>query len=313
MVDIREIAANIYLIDDQLYGIPQWGSVYLIKEDKKALIDTGPSTSAKAVLEGIKKAGVKPGDMDYLVATHIHLDHAGGAGTLCKEMPNAQVVVHPRGARHMADPTKLVAGVLAAMGAEHLAQEGEVVPIPAERIKSVADNEEIKMSDGQVLKFMDAPGHAPHELCIYETRNKSVFTGDAAGVSVNGNSILFPACQPPNFDMELYLATLDRVAGLQPARLCFSHFGESPRIQADLDTLRAKLRAWVGIAAQCVKKGKNREIASRIMSQVRQEAAPVQRDNPPLYEHLVKSNLPLNISGFVKYYLEKHGLKTEAE
>ena len=167
MVDINKVAENIYMIDAQLFSIPRWGSVYLIDEEKKALIDTGPTTSVKAVLDGIRSAGVKPEDIDYLIATHIHLDHAGGTGVIIKDMPKAQVIVHHRGARHLVNPAKLIRSVMATQGEEVMLKYGEVVPIEEERVKPVYDGDMLKLSDRQLLRFIDAPGHAPHELCIY--------------------------------------------------------------------------------------------------------------------------------------------------
>jgi len=108
MVDIDEVAEKIYLIDDQLYSIPKFGSVYLLNEEKKALIDCGPTTSVNTVLAGVKKVGVKPEDITYIIVTHIHLDHAGGAGVLLRNMPQAQVVVHYKGAQHLINPVNLV-------------------------------------------------------------------------------------------------------------------------------------------------------------------------------------------------------------
>ena len=161
MVDIKEVAENIYLIDDQLYSNPEWGSVYLINEEKKALVDTGPATSVSVVLDGIKRAGVRSEDIDYIIVTHIHLDHAGGTGVIIKGMPHAQVLVHHKGARHLVNPAKLISSAIEVQGEETMVKHGEVVPIEAERVKLVYEGDVLKLSDEQVLRFIDAPGHAP--------------------------------------------------------------------------------------------------------------------------------------------------------
>ncbi len=203
MVDVSEVAENIYLIDDQLYSIPKWGSIYLINEEGKALIDAGPATSVHAVLDGIKKLGFKPEDIDYLIVTHIHLDHAGGAGVLLKDMPQAQVVVHHRGVKHLVNPAKLIGSVIELLGEEAMIRDGEVVTIAEDRVKPVHRGDVLRLSQGQVLEFIDAPGHAPHELCIYEKRNKGIFVGDAAGISILKRGFLFPETPPPSFDLDL--------------------------------------------------------------------------------------------------------------
>ena len=116
MADIKEVAENIYQIDNGVYGVKGWGAVYLINEEGKALIDSGPTSSAPVVLEGMAQVGVKPEDINYIVATHIHLDHSGGAGFLLQKMPQAKVVVHQRGAKHLIDPSRLVASMVAVQG-----------------------------------------------------------------------------------------------------------------------------------------------------------------------------------------------------
>lgn len=137
MVDITEVAENIYCIDDEVYGVKGWGSVYLIKEGGKALVDTGPTASAPLVLEGMAKVGVAPEDINYIIATHIHLDHSGGAGFLLKKMPQAQVVVHQRGAKHLIDPSRLVASMVAVQGEETKRMFGEVVPVEESRVREI--------------------------------------------------------------------------------------------------------------------------------------------------------------------------------
>jgi len=117
-----------------------------------------------------------------LIVTHIHPDHAGGAGVLLRDMPQAKVVVHPRGARHMVNPAKLINSVIEAQGKEGMERCGEILPIEQERVQPVNDGDTIRLSDRQLLRFIDAPGHAPHELCIYESRNQGLFTGDAVAV-----------------------------------------------------------------------------------------------------------------------------------
>jgi len=304
MVDIKEIAENIDMIDQQIYSIPEWGSVYLINEEKKALIDTGPTTSANRVLDGIRGAGVSPEEIDYVIVTHIHLDHAGGAGVLIKHMPQAQVMVHHRGAKHMVDPARLVSSMLAAQGEEAMVRYGEMVPIVTDRVKPVYEGDVLRLSGKQLLRFIDAPGHAPHELCIHESRNQGVFTGDAAGL-LAADEVLLPVTAPPSFNTELYIDTLERLMALEPAAIYFAHFGVSNTAQESLKSVRDKLLVWDDMVAAAIKEDKFDGVMEKIKDQTCAELEPV-RKMESLYKYLTRFFVPLNIAGYSKYYQEKY-------
>ena len=305
MVDIKEIAKNIYLIDDQLYSIPKLGCVYLIKEEKKALIDTGPATSADTVLDGIREVGVKPEDINYLIVTHIHLDHAGGAGVLVKKMPQAQVVVHHKGAGHLVEPAKLVDSVIATRGREAMMREGEVLPIEAVRVKPVYGDDVIKLSEKQVLKFIDAPGHASHELCIYESRNNGLFIGDTIGIFVAENETLLLVTPPPSFDVELYLNTLERLMMLKATAIYFAHFGVSNKVQEILQLAMDQLQAWDKIVTKAVREGGFDSAAEKMKAQFYLELEPI-RKMESLYKYFTENIVPLNVAGYMKYYQERY-------
>ena len=308
MVDIREVAEKIYLIDNKLYSIPKWGSVYLINEERKALIDPGPTTSANAVLEGIRKAGVRPEDIDYLIATHIHLDHAGGIGVLVRNMPRARVVVHYKGAKHLANPAKLVSSVMAAMGEEMIRKCGEVVPVGEERIKPVGEGDLIEMGDKQVLRFIEAPGHASHELCIHESRNNGLFSGDAIGVSVADNEVLIPVTPPPSFDLEVYLDTLKRLTSLKASAIYYAHFGVSNKVAEDLKLATDKLQSWADIVVKALDEDGFDSAAKKLRAQLYLELEPARKMNS-LYKYLTGGIAALNVAGYIKYYQNKNDKK----
>lgn len=304
MVDVNEVAENIYLIDAQMYSIPKWGSAYLINEEKKALVDTGPATSANIVLEGIKKVGVRPEDIDYIIVTHIHLDHAGGAGVLVRDMPRAKVVVHHKGSKHMVNPERLISSVIAAQGEEAMVRYGEVVPIETDRVKPVYDGDVLKLGESQLLQFIDAPGHAPHELCIHESRNNGLFTGDAAGIYVT-SEVSLPVTPPPNFDAELYIDTLERLMKLKVNMIYVAHFGMSNKAQERLQLLIDKLRLWGDMVAEAAKEGRFDGVEERMMTQICAELEPV-RETGSLHKYLTEFFVPLNIAGYMKYAREKY-------
>ncbi|MFC1994929.1 MBL fold metallo-hydrolase [Chloroflexota bacterium] len=307
MVDITEVAEHIYLIDDELYSIPKWGSVYLLNEEKKALIDTGPMTSAHAVVNGIKTVGLSPADIDYIIVTHIHLDHSGGVGFLIRDMPNAQVMVHQRGARHLVDPTRLMAGTIEAQGEGALKKNGEVVPIDTERVKSVCGGDVLRLSEGQLLEFIDAPGHAPHELCIYESRNNGAFTGDAAGLSLDENKILFPSTPLPSFNAEMCSNTIQGLMQRNLNRLYYAHFGVTTRVQESLKTVLDKLQVWDGMMAKVVKENKLDGAVDIMMAQVYADLELI-KQKESLYAFLTTTELLVSVEGYIKYYREKHEL-----
>lgn len=305
MVDIKETAKNIYLIDDRLYSIPKLGSVYLINEEKKALIDTGPTTSVKTVLEGIRKAGIRPEDINYLIVTHIHLDHAGGAGVLIKEMPKAKLIVHHRGAKHMIDPTKLVNSVIATQGKKAMEREGEVVPIENSRVMPVDNGYILELSGGQSLKFIDAPGHAPHELCIYESRSGGLFLGDTAGMMVADKETLLPVTPPPSFDAELYGNTLERLKKLGATTLYFAHFGGSNEVGDLLQLAKDKVKTWGNIVAGTMSKSGYADTVRKLKARIYAELEPIRKSDETKYKFLLDTIVPLNIAGYMKYYQDR--------
>lgn len=306
MVDIDEVAENIYMIDDQLYSIPEFGSVYLLDEEKKALIDTGPTTSTGVVLDGIRKIGFRPEDIAYIIVTHIHLDHAGGVGVLLKDMPQAQVVVHHKGVRHLVNPAKLISSTMQVQGEEALIKNGEVVPIEEHRAQAIHGGDTIKLSNKQVLNFIDAPGHVTHELCIYESRNGGLFVGDAVGNYIAGNEILVPITPPPSFSLELYIDTLKRLMKLNATTIYFSHFGISNKVQEKLQLAIDKLRAREDIVVNAVKENKFDKAAERIIAQACAELEPIKEEMKSLYEYWANASIPMSAAGHIKDYQERH-------
>ncbi len=295
------------MIDDQLNSMAKWGSVYLLDEERKALIDSGPATSSRVVLDGIKRTGISPQDITYIIVTHIHLDHAGGAWLLLKDMPQAQVLVHHRGARHLVNPAKLVSSVAGVSGEEIAGAYGEVLPIKSHRVVEVHDNDIIKLSEGQILRFIDAPGHAPHELCICESRNGGVFAGDALGAYLPDYEILLPYHPPSNFNFELCINTIKRLMQLNATALYYAHFGLSVKVQENLQEAADKLRIWGDILSGAIREGNLESACQRLLAQACAELEPV-RKSKALYEILTGHYLPVCAAGHVKYYQEQYNI-----
>lgn len=231
---------------DAGYLRPGLVSIHLIVQaGHAALVDSGTRHSVPHLLATLAELGLAPEAVDYVIATHVHLDHAGGAGALLAACPNARLVVHPRGARHLIDPAKLIAGSIAVYGEALFHQlYGDILPAPAERVIEADDGHRIDFH-GRLLTFIDTPGHARHHFCIHDSASNSLFTGDTFGISyrefdVAGVPFIFPTTTPVQFEPEALHASIDRLMALRPAAAYLTHYGrvtDLPRLADRLHTL----------------------------------------------------------------------------
>ncbi len=203
---------------------------HLIQQgDRYAFVDVGTSSCLPVIHSVMADMGILPGQVDYVMVTHVHLDHAGAAGSLMQVLPQAQLVVHPRGARHMIDPSKLIAGATAVYGEERLTTTfGDILPVDAERVIEVGDQASLSLN-GRELLFLDTPGHAKHHYCVYDERSQGFFTGDTFGLcyapfSVNGKSFLFPTTTPVQFDPDALHASINTMMQVSAAANVFDAF-----------------------------------------------------------------------------------------
>jgi len=221
--------SGIYTVDS-LYYEPELASIHLVRaNDKIAIIDTGTQYSVPQVSEALTKLGLSYAHVDYIILTHIHLDHAGGASALMHLCDNAKLVVHPRGAKHMADPSKLIAGASAVYGEDEFKKlYGTITPIDAERMLQPSDGETIDF-EGRPLIFIDTPGHASHHHCIVDPQSNSVFTGDTLGVGYRAlrtadHAFIAPTTTPVQFNPEALHASIDKVMAYSPETLYLTHY-----------------------------------------------------------------------------------------
>ena len=253
MFDWRDYGNGIIAFDSG-YVRPILAAIHLVVENGRvAFVDTGTNDSMQNTLEALKKLGLNVDAVDYVILTHIHLDHAGGAGAMMRAFPNAKLVVHPRGTRHMAEPSKLIAGVSAVYGEEYVQRVyGEILPVPSERIISAVDGHVVDLA-GRKLTFMDTPGHARHHNCIVDERTGGIFTGDMFGLSyreldVEGRQFIFPTTTPSQFDPDAMRESIERLLKLSPSAMYLTHYGQLYDVaQRGLD-LRRRLDAVVDLA-----------------------------------------------------------------
>lgn len=253
---LTEFPAGITAIDTE-YVKPQLDASHLVVRDgHAAFVDTGTSHSVPALLNALELKNIPVEYVDYILLTHIHLDHAGGAGALLEELPNAQVVVHPRGAAHLANPEKLVAGTKAVYGEKAFADlYGEILPIPENRIMAVEDGDSLTLGTSR-LDFLHTPGHALHHYCIHDRGANVMFTGDTFGISyrafdTSNGAFIFPATTPTHFDPEQAHSSIDRLLSLGADAAFLTHYSRVTELERLAEDLHSDLVAFVEIAKRC--------------------------------------------------------------
>lgn len=300
---MHKIDDHVDLIELQPHGIRGFLSAYLLRGEKTAVIDPGPAASVDDLLEGLENFGVDLKDVEYVAATHIHIDHAGGAGRLLKQLPNAVLLVHRRGAPHMMDPTRLWEGARQTLG-ELAELYGELEPAPSERVMAANDGMVVDLGKGVKFTVLETPGHASHCLSFREERGGGAFTGDAAGLYLAPPGVVLPTTPPPLF-LESALGSLDRIIALRPERIYYAHFGYSKEGVMRLQQYKEQLNLWLRVIAEVAETGASiLEIYEKLEKEDETlRAAKEALDRNPMF----KDNLMLSIEGFLGYL---HRLKS---
>lgn len=238
-----EVAPDVYYVDTGMYETAEYGAVYIVDAERPAVLDTGIGTHRDRVFAAIESVGLAVEDLEVIAPTHVHLDHAGGAGFLAQEAPEATVYVHEIGAPHLVAPDRLVEGTKRAVG-DQWQYYVEPEPIPEERVVSLTDGDTIDLGDRE-LDVSHAPGHAPHQVVFHEPAADWVHVADAAGIWVPSRSFVRETSPPPNFDLEAALEDIETIRDLDPDTLLYPHFGPVTDVEAVLDEYRATLTTWV--------------------------------------------------------------------
>lgn len=250
------VGAGVYTVDTGHVRPRAVASYLIVDAGRAAFVDSGAHSSVPNLLDSLDSLGIDRTDVDYVLLTHIHLDHAGGAGSLAASLPNARILVHPRGAPHMIDPSRLLAATRAVYGERHFAEQyGEVVPIAADRVTAVADGERIALG-GRTLELIYTPGHALHHVCIVDREAAEIFTGDTFGISyregeTTAGEFIFPTTSPAQFDPEQLRASVARIVALRPRAAYLTHYGRVARIEQLAADLLSDIDAFVRIAQDC--------------------------------------------------------------
>lgn len=245
-----DLGGDVWLVDTRMGGYEGITAGYLIRGERPALVETGAAKSAEEVVRALDLLGVGPADLATIVVTHIHLDHAGGVGDLSAAFPNAQVVVHEAGARHLVDPSRLLASAARVFGPVLDELFGPLLPTDAARVRVLADGDHVDLGGGRRLESFDSPGHARHHVGLLDSLTGDLYTGDAAGVWTPETEDLRPATPPPEFDLETAIASLEKMRERHPTRLLFSHFGPVTEVGTTLDRSVEELRLWVELVRE---------------------------------------------------------------
>src|ERR1700732_1970944 len=243
-----EIPPGILQLDTLLGGMDQLTAGFLVVGPQPALVETGSQTSAATVRDALFERGIGPGDLRWIIVTHIHLDHAGAVGDLAAAFPSATVVVHEKGARHLVDPTRLVDSAARVYGPLLDGLYGRMRPVPEGRLIAAGDGYRVDVGGGRSLVMVDSPGHAQHHHAVLDEHTGTLLVGDAVGVQLPGVGVLRPATPPPDFDLEQATASLRRFRELKPALVVLTHYGPVDSADQTLAGAEDVLHQWVDLA-----------------------------------------------------------------
>lgn len=295
-----KVSERVYLLDTYALGVPGTVGAYLIKGPKPALIDCGYATSFQSVLAGLAEVGVMPSDVRYVIPTHVHLDHAGAAGRLLREMPNAEVLAHERAVPHLADPTRLIESSTRVFGREVMELYGKPDPVPSERMTAIGEEGHVDLGDGLSATLVHAPGHAPHQISILLDNRGALFTADAVGIVYPGLSALIPTTPPPSFNPSELVASLGNLRQAAPGELLVPHFGVRKDAEWVFDRTAELVGRWVEQVKEMWKRKETLDEAAEKMEETVKADAKAQ--DLPIY---AKISVRTSVMG-IMHYLDKN-------
>jgi glyoxylase-like metal-dependent hydrolase (beta-lactamase superfamily II) len=306
---VTALGDEVYQIDTRMAGYPGITAGYLIRSDRPCLVETGTAPSAPVVANALASLGVGADDLATVVVTHIHLDHAGGVGDIAKMFPAAEVVVHELGARHLADPSRLMASAKMVYGDELDALFGALAPTPAERIRTVEQTGLVDLGSGRRLESHYSPGHAKHHVGLVDSVSGDLYVGDAAGIYIPETGDQRPATPPPDFNLGVALESLRMFAALRPSRLLFSHYGPVAAVETALDRSAEEIKLWVEETRQARRAGLDLDhavamVAERTRKRYAVFAPGADPELVAKYDRI--AGAPSNVSG-IMHWLDKTG------
>lgn len=299
-----EVAPGITAIDTFYGGRERYTAAYLVEASEPMLIETGPSTSRDHVVEGLSRLGVGADDLAHVAVTHIHLDHAGGVGAIARGYPKARIHVHEAGARHLADPERLVSSATRIYGpAVMQSLFGEVAPVPADRLASLTDGSQISLGD-RTIRAVATPGHAKHQVALIDSATGAVFTGDALGIHPPDLPVLRPATPPPDYDLELAVGSIELIrSAARGGLLLFAHYGPVNEVDRICDLAIARFRAWTERVGQEMARGADLDsIVAALEEESRRDLITGAEAKIDLQRLETLSSIRMNALGIMRYW-----------
>lgn len=303
MTQVTQLRAGLWHISLPFQNEEEIIGAYLLAGNHEiALIDPGPGSTLEALLTGVRTAGFDAQDLTHILLTHVHLDHAGGTGSLLRHAPRARVLAHLLGAPHLLDTSKLVASAQRIYGARLSSLWGEIASVPAEHMQTLAGNETLHVA-GRSLEVRYTPGHAAHHVIFFDAHSGELFAGDVAGVRLPGISVVRPPTPPPDLDLEAWSASLDLVQRVCPDVLYLGHYGAVTDIPAHVSSLREHLYAWGDLVLQAMNEGKTEEeITTLLINQATPELSRASRTSHDAVRYEIASNFPMTVQGYLRYW-----------
>jgi len=303
-----EVADGISIADLRTGGHEGFNASFLLAAREPVLIETGPGADADVLTAALARLGVDAGELAHIVVTHIHIDHAGGAGELLRRFPSATLWVHERGAPHLVDPERLVASTARTYGEERMrALYGETVPSPRGRIRPVTDGSTIPLGD-RVLEVLHTPGHASHHVALLDSASGSMFTGEASGSRLPWADCYRPALPPPEVDVEAALASIERIREREPARLLVTHFGTIDDPTEGLDRGADRIRAWAATVRTHLQQDPDTtddELVGALTAQAREEYETDSGQPFDLERYDAIGSIAMNARGLARYWRKR--------
>ena len=306
--ELVDLGDGVLAIDTLMSGYAGITAGYLITGPRPCLVETGTANSAPRVRAALAACGLGPDDLATIVVTHIHLDHAGGVGDLARDFPSSEVVVHERGARHLVDPTRLMASAARVYGPDLDRLFGPLLATPGQRVRALGEQGTIDLGGGRELRSYHSPGHASHHVGLLDTLTGDLYVGDAAGVYIPEADLVRPATPPPDFDLDAALSSLRLFTDLDPARLLFSHFGPVRHVADVLDRSVAELHRWVELVGEARSRRLDLDHAVAMVRDRTAEAYAAVYDQPEVdrkFEEL--SSVRANVAGIDRWLSKRDG------
>jgi glyoxylase-like metal-dependent hydrolase (beta-lactamase superfamily II) len=306
---ITDLGDEVFQIDTRMAGYDGITAGYLIRGERPCLVETGTAPSAPIVRDALAALGVGARDLATVVVTHIHLDHAGGTGDIAGMFPAAEIVVHELGARHLADPSRLMASARMVYGDELDGLFGTLAPTPADRIRAVERTGIVNLGGGRRLDSHYAPGHARHHVGLVDSVTGDLYVGDAAGIYIQETGDMRPATPPPDFDLGVALDSLRTFAALRPTRLLFSHFGPVGAVEETLERSADEINLWVDETRRARSAGMDLDHAAAMVAErTRQRYKALRPEGDPAiaakFDRI--SGASANVAG-IMHWLDKDG------